>query len=87
MLFTNPNMTVDDMMKAAEFTKQEIARHGNRQSVSKKKNRLIQATYTGIAPKERRGRIQLREGGLIKRPLELLQTSIFQKNRIALQVR
>jgi len=44
MLFTNPNMTVDDAMKAAEFTKREIARRGNRQSVSKKKNRLIQAS-------------------------------------------
>ena len=43
MLFTNLNMTVDDAMKAAEFTKREILRRANRQSVSKKKNRLIQA--------------------------------------------
>jgi hypothetical protein len=44
MLFTNPNMTVDDAMKAAEFTKREISRRAVRQSISKKKNRLLQAS-------------------------------------------
>ena len=44
MLFTNRNMTVDDAMKAADFTKREISRRANRQSVSKKKNRLMQAS-------------------------------------------
>ena len=43
MLFTNPNMTVDDAMKAAEFTKREISKRSVRKSISKKKNRLLQA--------------------------------------------
>ena len=43
MLFTNPNMTVNDAMKAAEFTKREISKRSVRKSISKKKNRLLQA--------------------------------------------
>ena len=43
MLFTNPNMTVDDAMKAAEFTKREISKRSVRKSISKKKHRLLQA--------------------------------------------
>jgi hypothetical protein len=41
MLFTNPNMTIDDAMKAKEFTKREVKRHNIRKIVMANFNKSI----------------------------------------------
>jgi len=43
LLFTNPNMQVDDAMKLAKYSNRELNVRSIRKAISKKKNRLKDA--------------------------------------------
>jgi hypothetical protein len=53
MLFTNPGIGVTDAMKLAGYSKRELTKRTIRQSISKKKNRLIKANEQNNSKKKK----------------------------------